>query len=144
MASLQFLDHELSALAAAGLDRSLRRVGSRQGPEIEIDGRTVANFASNNYLGLAGHEVMVAAARAAIDIWGTGAGASRLIVGNLGEHEDLERATARFHGAEAALLFNSGYHSNLGVLGALAGPDDLIVSDELNHASLIDGCRLSR
>jgi 8-amino-7-oxononanoate synthase len=144
MARLDFLDAELAGLQRDGLLRTLRRVGSAAGPVLEVDGRRVVSFAANNYLGLADHPALVEAAAAAAAGWGTGAGASRLIVGNLGEHEDLEREVAAFHGTEAALLFNSGYHANIGVIGALAERDDLVVSDELNHASLIDGCRLAR
>jgi 8-amino-7-oxononanoate synthase len=144
MAALDFLEGELRALEVAGLDRSLRQLGTIQGPEVNLDGRRVINFASNDYLGLASEQLLVQAAHAALVRWGTGTGASRLIAGNLGEHEDLEREVAAFHGAPAALLFSTGYHANVGVIAALAGPDDLIVSDTLNHASLIDGCRLSR
>lgn len=141
---LDFLEGELAALEAAGLTRTLRRVTSPPGSVIELDGRRVVSFSSNDYLGLASHQALGAAAAAAAAAWGGGAGASRLIAGNLELHAKLEAALAAFHGAEAALLFNSGYHANVGVVSALAGPEDLIVSDELNHASLIDGCRLSR
>jgi 8-amino-7-oxononanoate synthase len=144
MGVLDYLDEDLAALDAAGRRRSMRRVDSRRGAKVELEGRLVLNFASNNYLGLADHPALAAAAARAADRWGSGATASRLIVGNTGEHEELEVDIARFHGRDAALLFNSGYHANLGVLTGLAGAGDLIVSDELNHASLVDGCRLSR
>lgn len=144
MAALDFLAGELAALDERGLRRRLRQVRERHGSEVMIDGRRVVDFSSNDYLGLASHPAIAEAAGAAALRVGSGAGASRLIVGNLAEHESLEAEIAAFHEAPAALVFNSGYHANLGVLPALAGPDDLIVSDQLNHASLIDGCRLSR
>ena len=109
-----------------------------------LDGATVLNFSSNNYLGLAGHREVVLASSAAVRESGAGAGASRLIVGNMVEHELLERELATLHEAEAVLLFNSGYQANVGTLQAIAGVEDEIVSDALNHASIIDGCRLSR
>jgi 8-amino-7-oxononanoate synthase len=133
------LIRELAALDAQNLRRSLRLVGSPQDAVIELDGRRVVNFSSNNYLGLANHPAL----RLRGD-FGAGAGASRLIVGNLRPHRDLELALAEFHGAPAALFFTSGYQANVGVLQALAGPEDVIFSDALNHASIIDGCRLSR
>jgi len=135
---------ELDALAAAGLRRQLHRVNGIQGREVVLDGATVLNFSSNNYLGLAGHREVVLASSAAVRESGAGAGASRLIVGNMVEHELLERELATLHEAEAVLLFNSGYQANVGTLQAIAGVEDEIVSDALNHASIIDGCRLSR
>ncbi len=144
MAALDFLADQLAKLDAEGLRRQLRRVSTRQSAVIHLDDRAVVNFASNNYLGLASHPALARAAAEAAERLGTGAGASRLIVGNLAEHDTLESELASFHEAPAALLFNTGYQANLGVISSLAGPDDLIVSDELNHASLIDGCRLSR
>jgi 8-amino-7-oxononanoate synthase len=135
---------ELRALDEAGLRRRLRIVEGAQRNEIVVDGHVAANFSSNNYLGLADHPVLAAAAATAAHQGGFGAGASRLIVGNLEAHRALENHIARWTGAEAALLFNSGYHANLGLVSALAGPEDTVFSDELNHASLIDGCRLSR
>jgi 8-amino-7-oxononanoate synthase len=104
----------------------------------------VVSFASNDYLGLSAHPAVAAAAHEAIDRWGTGATASRLVVGTRPIHDDLEAALARWKGAEAALVFPTGYHANLSVLATVAGPDVTVVSDELNHASIIDGCRLSR
>ena len=127
-----------------GLFRSLKRLSSPQGPEIEIEGRRVLNFCSNNYLGLANDPRLNAAAIEAVRKYGSGSGAARLIVGNCELAEELEEGLALFKGTEAALLFNSGYHANIGAIPALAGEGDLIFSDELNHASLIDGCRLSR
>lgn len=135
---------ELRSLEDGGLRRRLRTVDGPQREVLTLDGRAVINFSSNNYLGLAADPVIVEAAwRASAEV-GHGAGASRLIAGNLRAHVRLEQALASFHGRPAALLFNSGYQANVGALQALAGPRDLIFSDELNHASLIDGCRLSR
>ncbi len=137
------LSEELTRLDGLGLRRRMRPIDGRQGATIRVDGRDAINFSSNNYLGLADHPVLAAAAREAIDRFGTGAGASRLIAGSLEPHRGLERALGRHHG-QAALLFNSGYQANLGLISALAGPEDAVFSDEFNHASLIDGCRLSR
>lgn len=141
---LEFLDEELAALRARGRLRSLRTREGRPGRRVWIDGRWVSNFSANDYLGLTESEDVARAAAEAATELGSGAGASRLIVGNHSGHEDLEAALARWQGREAALVFNSGYQANTGVVGALAGRDDVIVSDALNHASLIDGCRLSR
>jgi len=140
---LGFIAGELRALEGADRRRRLRRVAGRPGRLIEVDGRRVVNLSSNDYLGLAGHEALVGASREALDA-GTGSTASRLIVGNRQAHEQLEAELAAFHGTEAARLFNSGYQANLGVLSALVGRGDRLVSDALNHASLIDGCRLSQ
>jgi 8-amino-7-oxononanoate synthase len=139
-----FWEEELKRIKEEGLYRSLRPMTSPQGSEIEIDGRKVLNFCSNNYLGLAGDPRLNAAAIEAVRKYGSGSGAARLIVGNHELHEELETALAGWKGAEAALLFNSGYHANIGAIPALAGEGDIIFSDELNHASLIDGCRLSK
>lgn len=111
---------------------------------VQVDGREAINFSSNNYLGLADSPALRAAARASLDEDGVGAGASRLIVGSLRPHRRLEDRLAAFACLPAALAFNSGYHANVGALSALAGPGDLVFSDALNHASVIDGCRLSR
>ena len=138
------LAEELGKLDAAGLRRELRRWDGAQGPWIELDGRRVASFSSNNYLGLAGHPALTRAAAAALERAGVGAAASRLIAGNHAEHQALEDELARFHQVEAALVFNSGFQANVGIIPALVGREDLILSDRLNHASLIDGCRLSR
>ena len=109
-----------------------------------LDGREVINFSSNNYLGIANHPALAAAAKLAIDHYGCGSGASRLISGNMTLHEELEAKLAAFKGTEAALVFNSGFQANTGILSTLAGEGDAIFSDALNHASIIDGCRLSR
>ncbi|OGW16563.1 MAG: 8-amino-7-oxononanoate synthase [Nitrospirae bacterium GWC2_57_13] len=135
---------ELSDLKQQHLLRHLRTVGSGNGPWITVDGRSVLLLCSNDYLGLAGHQDLQDAARAAMDRYGFGAGASRLVSGSSPLHEELEQTLARFKGTEAALLFNSGYAANTGIIPALASEGDAILSDGLNHASIIDGCRLSR
>ncbi|MEW6325683.1 MAG: 8-amino-7-oxononanoate synthase, partial [Nitrospirota bacterium] len=124
--------------------RTLRSVASGQEAQLLIDGQWYANFGSNNYLGLANHPDLKAASAAAIEQYGVGAGASRLITGTMAPHEACETALAAFKRAEAAVLFNSGYAANLGLIPALAGPDGVIFADRANHASLFDGCRVSR
>lgn len=134
----------LRELRDTGLRRQLRLVGGPQGARVLLDGREVLLLCSNDYLGLAGHpRVREAAAEAAME-WGAGAGASRLISGNMTPHRGLERRLAAFKGYEEALLFGSGYLANTGAIAALAGRGEVVFSDELNHASIIDGCRLSR
>ena len=134
---------QLDAVRAAGRWRHVRSFDAR-GPVGRLAGREVVSFASNDYLGLSCHPAVVAAAREALERWGAGATASRLVVGSRPVHADLEAGLAAWKGTERALVFPTGYAANLGVLTALGGPDCLIVSDELNHASIIDGCRLSR
>jgi 8-amino-7-oxononanoate synthase len=134
----------LAALRERGTHRSLRLLDGPQGPRTRIDGREVLLFAGSNYLDLAHHpEVVEASIRAARD-YGCAAGGSRLISGNLVLHEALEEELAEHLGTETALAFNTGYMANLGLIPALVGQDDVVVSDALNHASIIDGCRLSR
>jgi glycine C-acetyltransferase/8-amino-7-oxononanoate synthase len=134
----------LEELRESGLHRRLRVVESAQGPRVMLDGRPVLLLCSNNYLGLAEHpRVRNAAAEAAIR-WGAGAGASRLISGTMGPHTALEERLAGFKGYQRALLFGSGYLANTGVIAALARRGEVVFSDELNHASIIDGCRLAR
>jgi len=134
----------LEELRESGLHRRLRLVESPQGPRVLLDGRRVLLLCSNDYLGLADRaEVRDAAAEAALR-WGVGAGASRLISGNMAPHRELERRLAEFKGYEAALLFGSGYLANIGAISALAPPGGVVFSDELNHASIVDGCRLAR
>jgi glycine C-acetyltransferase len=133
----------LAAIKEDGLFRRMRTVGSTQGPRIELDGRDVLLLCSNDYLNLASHPTVEAAAVAAIERWGAGAGASRLISGNMAPHDELERRLADFHDAETALLFGSGYLANTGIVAALARRGDVVFSDELNHASIVDGCRLA-
>jgi 8-amino-7-oxononanoate synthase len=134
----------LEELRERGLHRRLRLIEGAQGPTVTLDGRPVLLLCSNNYLGLADRaEVREAAAKAALR-WGAGAGASRLISGTMEPHRELEERLADFKGSEAALLFGSGYLANTGVIAALAGRGEVVFSDELNHASIVDGCRLSR
>jgi glycine C-acetyltransferase len=135
---------ELEQLKERGLYRKMRRVEGEQGPTLILESREVLNFSSNNYLGLAGHPALREAAKAAIDRYGCGSVASRLISGNMTLHEELEVKIASLKGTEAALVFNSGFQANIGIIPALAGEGDVIFSDALNHASIIDGCRLSR
>src|ERR1051326_6349582 len=132
------------ALKRRGLYRRLRRVDGDQGPEIVLDGRQALNFSSNNYLGLATHPALKKAAQDAIERYGCGSGASRLISGNMALYDELEAKIAKLKSAEAALAFTSGYQANVGIIPALAGEGDTIFSDALNHASIIDGCRLAR
>ena len=139
-----FLQTELENLRDKGLYRSLRRVAGDQGSTLFIDGREVINFSSNNYLGFANHPALRTAAKNAIDRYGCGSGASRLISGNMTLHEELEDKISELKGTEAALVFNSGFQANTGVIPVLVGEGDVILSDALNHASIIDGCRLSR
>jgi glycine C-acetyltransferase len=136
--------NELLRLKDAGLYRTLRRVEGEQGPTLILAGREVINFSSNNYLGIANHPALCEAAKAAIDRYGCGSGASRLISGNMSLHEELESRLAEFKGTEAALVFNSGFQANTGIIPALLGRDDVVFSDSLNHASIIEGCRLAR
>jgi 8-amino-7-oxononanoate synthase len=133
----------LEVLRSRALDRHLREINSAQGPEVEIGGRRLINFSSNDYLGLANDPRLREAATSAIDKFGVGAGASRLISGTQSPHLRLERALAAWKGTEASLSFSSGYAAALGTIPALVGKDDVIVLDKLCHASLIDGARLS-
>jgi glycine C-acetyltransferase len=139
-----FIQNELQALKSASLFRHLRSVAGEQGPTLIVDGHEVLNFSSNNYLGLANHAALRKAATAAIERYGCGSGASRLISGNMTLHEELEIKLAQLKGTEAALVFNSGFQANTGIIPTLVGDGDVIFSDALNHASIIDGCRLSR
>jgi 8-amino-7-oxononanoate synthase len=134
---------ELEALRKRALDRHLREISSGQGPEVKIGGRRFINFSSNDYLGLANDPQLRKAATAAIDEFGVGAGASRLITGTLSPHLRLEHALAKWKGTEATLCFSSGYAAALGTIPALVGKDDVVVLDKLCHASLIDGAKLS-
>jgi 8-amino-7-oxononanoate synthase len=134
----------LEDLRDRGLRRRLRLVSGPQGPRVLLDDRPVLLLCSNDYLGLADHPQVRAAAAAAADRWGAGAGASRLISGNMTPHRLLEQRLAAFKGHEAALLFGSGYLANTGTIPALAPAGGVVFSDELNHASIIDGCRLAR
>ena len=139
----RWIDGELDAVRDRGQWRS-PRVFDGRGVTGQVDGRPVVTYASNDYLGLTGHPAVRAAATAAAAEWGTGSGASRLVVGSRPVHDDLEEALAAWKGTEQALHFSTGYAANLSVLATLGGPGAGIVSDELNHASIIDGCRMSR
>jgi glycine C-acetyltransferase/8-amino-7-oxononanoate synthase len=134
----------LEELRERGLYRRLRLIEGPQGPSVTLDGRPVLLLCSNNYLGLADRAEVREAAAAAAMRWGAGAGASRLISGSMEPHRDLEARLAAFKGYEASLLFGSGYLANTGAIAALAGRGEVVFSDELNHASIVDGCRLSR
>ena len=137
-------EKEIQEMKKDGLFRSLKRVESAQGPEVLIDNQRVLLLSSNNYLGLADHPALKTAMIKAIERYGVGSGASRLISGNMALHETLEKTLADFKDTEAALVFNSGYTANVGLIPCLARPGDFILADRLNHASLIDGCRLSK
>lgn len=137
------LQSDLNEIRESGLFRTLRTVTSAQGPLITIDGKEYLNFCSNDYLGLANHPQLKEAARTAIETFGVGAGASRLVCGNLQPYDDLELAIAEFKHKEAAIVFSSGYAANLGVITALVGEGDVVIIDKLCHASIIDGCRQS-
>jgi len=134
---------QLEALRARSLDRHLREISSAQGPEIEVAGRRLINFSSNDYLGLANDSRLREAAIAAIGEFGVGAGASRLISGTQSPHVRLESALAKWKGTEAALCFGSGYAAAVGTIPAIVGKNDVILLDKLCHASLIDGAKLS-
>lgn len=134
----------LDDIKRRALYRRLRTVESAQGPWVKLEGRRVLNLCSNNYLGLAGHPAVIEAGARAMVEWGCSSGASRSICGNMAVHELLERRIAALKGTESALLYTSGYTANLGIISALVGKEDYVFSDESNHASLIDGCRLSQ
>jgi 8-amino-7-oxononanoate synthase len=144
MPHADFATHELARRRAAGLARRLRRIDGAQDTWVTVEGRRALLLCSNNYLGLATHPAVCEAANRAASDYGVGAGASRLISGSMALHHALEEQLAAFKGTEAALLFNSGYHANVGAITALVGAEDAVFSDALNHASIIDGCRLSR
>ncbi|HEY7585493.1 MAG TPA: 8-amino-7-oxononanoate synthase [Candidatus Deferrimicrobiaceae bacterium] len=141
---LSFLSGEIGELKEKGRYRFLRRVSGPQDAVVRIDGADRLNFSSNNYLGLANHPAVVEALVEYAGKYGVGSGASRLICGHMDIHAELEDEVARLKGTEAALTFSAGYMANLGILSTLGGPDATIFSDELNHASIVDGCRLAR
>ena len=141
---LSWIEDELKTLGEQGLLTTIRSLGSAQGARIIVDGQSVLNFCSNNYLGLANDPRLQEAAKKAIDQWGVGPGAVRTIAGTMDLHLDLERRLAAFKGVEATISFQSGFSANLATIPALVGKGDMIFSDALNHASIIDGCRLSR
>ena len=140
---LDFILDELKSLREQALMREYRTIESAQGPYIQIEGKSYLSFCSNNYLGLADHPRIKQAAIAAINQYGWGTGASRLVAGNMILHQELEKKIADFKGTEAALLFPTGYMANVGALCALVGREDIVIGDKLNHASIIDGCRQS-
>ncbi len=139
-----WIEAELQNLKASGLYNQIRTLSSPQGAWLVVDGRRVLNFCSNNYLGLANHPRLAAAAGQAIEKLGIGPAAVRTIAGTMDLHLELERRLAAFKGVEDAITFQSGFNANLASLPALVGRGDVVFSDELNHASIIDGCRLSR
>lgn len=141
---LQWIQDELDNLKQSGLYNRIRTLSSAQGAWLVVDGKRVLNFCSNNYLGLANHPRMLAAARKALDEYGVGPAAVRTIAGTMDLHVQLDQRLAEFKRVDSAITFQSGFNANLGTIPALVGRSDAIFSDELNHASIIDGCRLSR
>jgi len=141
---LAWMEEEMDRLRAAGLLATIRTISSPMDAWVTVDGRRVLNFCANNYLGLANHPRLRAAAKDAIDQYGIGPGAVRTIAGTMALHLDLEQRLAAFKKAEACITFQSGFMANVATIPALVGQGDLIFSDELNHASIIDACRLSR
>ncbi len=139
-----FLTGEINQLKEQGLHRSLRVIGSANKPVFTVDGKEVINLSSNNYLGLTTHPKLVEASVKATQWYGVGSGAVRTIAGTMTLHEELERRLAAFKHTEASLTFQSGFTANVGVLQSLLKEEDVIISDQLNHASIIDGIRLSR
>jgi 8-amino-7-oxononanoate synthase len=142
--ALLWIEEELKLIKDKQLFRVLTELQSGQNPEVLIDGKRYILLASNNYLGLSTDPLVKEAARRALEKYGTGSGGSRLVSGSLDLHRELEERIASFKKTESAILFSSGYLANVGTISALVGPGDVIFSDELNHASIIDGCRLSR
>src|SRR5512136_848617 len=143
MSNIDWIAQELEGLKSQGLYNRIRTISSPQGAWLVVDGRKVLNFCSNNYLGLANHPRLVAAAKTAAEKMGVGPAAVRTIAGTTSLHLELEQRLAAFKGVEAAITFQSGFTANLATIPALVGKEDVIFSDELNHASIIDGSRLS-
>jgi len=143
MSKTDWIKQEIEGLQTQGLYNRIRTIGSPQGAWLVVDGKRVLNFCSNNYLGLANHPDIVSAAKKATDEMGVGPGAVRSIAGTMTLHVELEKRLAAFKGVEAAITFQSGFAANLATIPALVGKEDVIFSDKLNHASIIDGCRLS-
>src|SRR6187401_486424 len=141
---LAFLDAEIENLRQQGLHRSLRVLQGRQQATSDFDGRTVVNLSSNNYLGLTTHPRLIESALAATREFGAGSGSVRTIAGTMAIHMELERRLAIFKHTEAVVVFQSGFAANAGTVAAILTKDDVVISDELNHASIIDGCRLSK
>jgi len=140
---LLWIEEELQNLKESGLYNRIRTLGSPQGAWLIVDGKKVLNFCSNNYLGLANHPRLIEASHEATKKYGIGPAAVRTIAGTMGLHVQLEERLAKFKGVDASITFQSGFNANLAVIPALVGKQDVIYSDELNHASIIDGCRLS-
>ncbi|OGB89552.1 8-amino-7-oxononanoate synthase [candidate division WOR-1 bacterium RIFCSPHIGHO2_01_FULL_53_15] len=138
------MENELAELKVAGLYRTLKTIEKTDGRFVWINGQRLINFCSNNYLGLANHPKVIETAKSACEEFGAGAGASRLVSGNLILHEKLEAKLAAFKGREAALVFPTGFMANLGIISSLTDENDTIIIDRLNHASIIDACRLSK
>ncbi|NWF63384.1 MAG: glycine C-acetyltransferase [Chloroflexi bacterium] len=143
MSKTDWIQQEMDGLKSQGLYNHIRTIGSPQGAWLTVDGKKVLNFCSNNYLGLANHPALTAAAKKAMDEMGVGPAAVRSIAGTMTLHVELEKRLAQFKGVEAAITFQSGFTANLATVPALVGKEDVIFSDRLNHASIIDGCRLS-
>lgn len=143
MSKTDWIQQEIDGLKSQGLYNTIRTIGSPQGAWLIVDGKQVLNFCSNNYLGLANHPALTAAAKKATDEMGVGPAAVRSIAGTMTLHVELEKRLAQFKGVEAAITFQSGFTANLATIPALVGKEDVIFSDRLNHASIIDGCRLS-
>src|SRR5574337_1520358 len=138
-----WITQELDSLKQQGLYNTIRTLSSPQGAWLVVDGKHVLNFCSNNYLGLANHPRLVQAAQEAVKQYGVGPAAVRSIAGTMSLHIELEKRLAAFKGVDAAITFQSGFNANLATIPALVGREDVIYSDRLNHASIIDGCRLS-
>ncbi len=143
MSKTDWITQELDSLKAQGLFNTIRTIESPQGAWLTVDGKHVLNFCSNNYLGLANHPQIVKAAQDAVQRYGVGPAAVRSIAGTMSLHVELEKRLAAFKGVDAAITFQSGFNANLATIPALVGKEDVIFSDRLNHASIIDGCRLS-
>jgi len=143
MSKTDWIAQEIDGLKSQGLYNRIRTIGTAQGAWLVVDGKKVLNFCSNNYLGLANHPQLVAAAKKAADEMGVGPAAVRTIAGTTTLHLELEKRLAAFKGVEAAITFQSGFTANLATIPVLVGKEDAIFSDRLNHASIIDGCRLS-
>lgn len=139
-----FLDENLNSLRVQGLYNEIDIVEGANGPTVHINGKELINLSSNNYLGLATNDQLKQAAKNAIDEYGVGAGAVRTINGTLDLHITLEEKLAKFKGTEAAISYQSGFNCNMAAISAVMDKEDVILSDQLNHASIIDGCRLSK
>ncbi len=141
---VSFLEKEISLIRKKGRYRFLREISSKPDKSVILSGKEVLNLCSNNYLGLAGHKDLIAAEKEAAEKYGTGSTGSRLITGTNSLHLLLEKKVAKFKKTEKALIFNTGYMANLGIIDSLTDSSDVLLSDELNHASIVDACRLSR